>query len=336
MGVDEAVAAVAKRQPKTARGRRLMRRREPAVNETPKTSMIIKGNKANSEVSELLLSIHLMRFGRSQNYSRKHDMHPFEDSAPIVTMCNKFQHTLFAFGSTSKKRPSRLILGRLFNEKLLDMQEFGVSNFRPKSKFPRRQSAETIGAQPLIVFQGPGFESSETLKRTKSLLLDFFGAPAGEGSELLLQGVSCAIVCSTFEPEAGHAAEDRESVTFRRYAVSGCEKASGTAPRITLQEIGPRFTLSLDRSQEPVKELWRASIQVPKEIKKKVTKNVKATETGRKRGRIHLGKQNFDQIHTVHHGESKRKKQREAAQAASGAKASGSAGAGDAKVMLEA
>ena len=33
-------------------------------------------------------------------------------------------------------------------------------------------------------------------------------------------------------------------------------------------------------------------------------KNVKTTELGKTVGRFHLGKQDFNQIHTVHHGAS--------------------------------
>ncbi|CAL1131385.1 unnamed protein product [Cladocopium goreaui] len=54
---------------------------------------------------------------------RKHEEHPFEDCSKVEVLCKKFDHALFAFGSTSKKRPSRLILGRLFDGALLDMQE---------------------------------------------------------------------------------------------------------------------------------------------------------------------------------------------------------------------
>ncbi|CAE7566604.1 RPF2 [Symbiodinium sp. CCMP2456] len=64
---------------------------------------------------------------------RKHEEHPFEDSHKLEQLCKKFDHSLFAFGSSSKKRPARLILGRLFDGHLLDMQEFGVEDYKSMS-----------------------------------------------------------------------------------------------------------------------------------------------------------------------------------------------------------
>merc|ERR1711862_547776 len=75
-----------------------------------------------------------------------------------------------------------------------------------------------------------------------------------------------------------------------------------------LEEIGPSFKMELDRAKEPDRERWKSAIKVPKEIKSKKVKNVAKDYMGKRRARIHLGRQDFDQIHTVHHGESKRKK----------------------------
>ena len=44
-------------------------------------------------------------------------------------LCAKADASLFAFGSHSKKRPSNLLLGRLFDGHLLDMFELGVERF---------------------------------------------------------------------------------------------------------------------------------------------------------------------------------------------------------------
>merc|ERR1711972_1063805 len=81
-------------------------------------------------------------------------------------------------------------------------------------------------------------------------------------------------------------------------------------PRVEIAEIGPRFTLEIDRTKDPERDRWKQAIKVPKEVKPKKVKNVSSDSMGKKRGRIHMGKQDFDQIVTVHHGEAKRKKLR--------------------------
>ena len=38
-------------------------------------------------------------------------------------------------GSSTKKRPNGLVFARMFDNKVLDMCEFGVENFKPMSEF---------------------------------------------------------------------------------------------------------------------------------------------------------------------------------------------------------
>ncbi|CAE7865713.1 unnamed protein product [Symbiodinium microadriaticum] len=133
---------------------------------------------------------------------RKHEEHPFEDSHKLEQLCKKFDHSLFAFGSSSKKRPARLILGRLFDGHLLDMQEFGVEDYKSMSTFRGSGATDAMtGVKPLVVFQGAGFENDEHLKRAKSLLLDYFGG--GRPDKVLLPGLESAIVFTVLDPPAG-------------------------------------------------------------------------------------------------------------------------------------
>lgn len=58
-----------------------------------------------------------------------YDIHPFEDASVVEQMAIKQDCALFAIGTQQKKRPNNIIFGRLFCENVLDMFEFGVSNF---------------------------------------------------------------------------------------------------------------------------------------------------------------------------------------------------------------
>lgn len=60
----------------------------------------------------------VMCFARSSHFDRSQEK-----------LCSKADASLFAFGSHSKKRPSNLLLGRLFDGHLLDMFELGVERF---------------------------------------------------------------------------------------------------------------------------------------------------------------------------------------------------------------
>merc|ERR1712039_290546 len=98
-------------------------------------------------------------------------------------------------------------------------------------------------------------------------------------------------------------------VFVRRFRVN-MTKSGSKLPRVELVETGPQFKLSHDRTRDPEKERWRMAIKVPKQAKPKKVKSVEHDSLGKKRGQIHLGKQDFDQIHTVHHSKTKSKKLR--------------------------
>ena len=65
-----------------------------------------------------------------------------------------------------------LISGRLFDYTLLDMFEFGISDFQSLSDIPGPKIA--AGTKPCLSFHGPEFEDSELLKRIKNMFIDFF------------------------------------------------------------------------------------------------------------------------------------------------------------------
>jgi len=306
---DSALAKATARKPKTRKGRKLLLQRQPQVVEEAKTALVIQGNKGSAQVTSLLRDLHRLRNPLSQLFTRTHDIHPFEDTGRLEALCNKHDHGLFAFGSSSKKRPFRLIMGRLFDAKLLDMIEFKVDDYKSISSFAGCKKESVVGSKPLLVFQGAGFETDDRLKRTKSLLLDYFGGPRPD--KVMLEGLDHAIICTSSDPTApadGGAAPE-PVVTLRRFNVQYL-KSGSKLPRVELQEAGPRFSLSVDRCKDPDRERWKQAIKVPKAAKPKKEKNIKTEALGKKRGRIHLGKQDFDQIHTVHHGKAKAKKLR--------------------------
>lgn len=306
---DALSAALSKRTPKTHKGRRILAKRESRAVEDAKSVLIVAGNRCSNDAQTLLKDLHNLRSPLSTLFGRKHEMHPFEDVSKLETLCGKYDHSLFAFGSSSKKRPFRLILGRLFAGQTLDMQEFSVKDYKPISKFS--QQGIVLGSKPLVLFQGSPFEIDERMKRAKSLLLDFFSGARPQ--RVLLQGLEQVVVCSTMEGPApkGGAPAPAPAITVKRFKLK-MTKSGSKLPHVEIEEIGPSFVMELDRTKDPDRERWKQSIKVPKELKIKKVKNMSKDSMGKRKARIHTGKQDFDQIHTVHHGESKRKKEKEA------------------------
>lgn len=319
MGVDPLTSVLSKRKPKTRKGKKILQSRLPQIIEDAKTALVIRGTRSSNDVNTFLRDLHTIRAPLATLFMRKHDEHPFEDIKRMEQLCKKFDHALFAFGSSSKKRPFRLILGRHFDTSLLDMQEFGVQEYKAMSTFHPTVKESVIGSKPLLIFQGTPFESDDRMKRVKSLLMDFLSGPKPE--QVMLNGLDHVIVCTALDVGAGGGSsssaakvattsEPISTVLVRRYRIQML-KSGSRLPRIELEEVGPHFNLTLDRTREPDKERWKQAIKIPKAAKPKKEKNIKHDSLGKKIGKFHLGKQNFDSIHTVHHGATKRKKLRE-------------------------
>lgn len=69
-------------------------------------------------------------------------------------------------------------------------------------------------------------------------------------------------------------------------------------PRVETTEIGPRFDLSIRRSHLASDELFKSACRKPKEVKAKKKKNISKDPFGSKLGRVHMTKQNLDELQT--------------------------------------
>eukprot|EP00397_Hematodinium_sp_SG-2012_P037375 GEMP01040497.1.p1 GENE.GEMP01040497.1~~GEMP01040497.1.p1 ORF type:complete len:345 (+),score=68.04 GEMP01040497.1:61-1095(+) len=279
------------RKAKTAKGRRVLRERAPKVHENSKRSLILRGLKSTPDISNLLEELHNLRKPIDKLYAKRHDVHPFEENADIEKMCNKLDSSLFAVGSKSKKRPFRLVVGRLFDSHILDMHEFGVSNYVSSTKF--KALKPMFGSKPLVIFQGAAFEQHPKLKNCRSLLLDFFRGAIAD--KINLQHIDHAIIFTALDS----ASVECPTINFRHYYVS-YQKSAQKLPRVQMSEIGPRFDLSLDREKAADPHIMKLALKVPKEVKAKKVKNIETDMLGRKHGRIHMGRQDFEKIHTPH------------------------------------
>lgn len=69
------------------------------------------------------------------NFSRKNDIHPFEDTSSLEFFASKNDASLFVTGLHSKKRPHDLVFTRMFDGRVLDMIELGIEGFTSMSDF---------------------------------------------------------------------------------------------------------------------------------------------------------------------------------------------------------
>ena len=125
-------------EPKMSRNqksKRALEDREAKLIENNKSSLVIRGSNCSQTVMQCLKELHSLKKPDSEFYSHKNDIRPFEDFTKLEFFGQKHDVSLFAFGNSNKKRPDNLIIGRLFDHKMLDMMELGVENFKSMQDF---------------------------------------------------------------------------------------------------------------------------------------------------------------------------------------------------------
>ena len=79
---------------------------------------------------------------------KKNAVYPFEDTAFLEKQCLKFNAAFFIVGNNQKKRPNDIVIGRIFNEKVIDMVEFGVSDFEALKTLTQFEYSQ----KPVLIF----------------------------------------------------------------------------------------------------------------------------------------------------------------------------------------
>ncbi|EKX41161.1 hypothetical protein GUITHDRAFT_112900 [Guillardia theta CCMP2712] len=274
------------RKAKNARSKRAMMAREAKVVEEERSSLFMRGTSTNELINEILKDLNALKQPNSTFFRRRNDKRPFEDETSVEFLCMKNEASIFGFGTHSKKRPNNLILGRMFDYKIYDMYEFGLTEVKPACLFSAN-SAPSYQNKPLIVFQGDAFETDTKLEGLKNFFLDMFAHKAMD--KINLGGLEHVIVLTA----------EGSKVAFRHYSIS-FKKSGGRVPRVELEELGPSFNMELRREREASADIKRAACRVPKQVKaqSKLKKNYERNALGETMGRIHMQKQSLDEFQT--------------------------------------
>lgn len=159
-------------KPKTRKGKKALLELEPKTFENVKNTLFLEGRKCSVNVKSALKDLCQFKKPHSKTLNRNNDITPFDDQTALETLTNRSDCHLFMFGSTSKKRPDNLIMGRIYENQVLDMIEFGVKSFKSLLDFKNEKVA--TNCKPVLVFNGYKWKLSEELRRVKSLLIDMF------------------------------------------------------------------------------------------------------------------------------------------------------------------
>eukprot|EP00003_Mantamonas_plastica_P012779 TRINITY_DN2274_c0_g2_i6.p1 TRINITY_DN2274_c0_g2~~TRINITY_DN2274_c0_g2_i6.p1 ORF type:complete len:519 (-),score=112.44 TRINITY_DN2274_c0_g2_i6:169-1725(-) len=265
------------RKAKTAKGRRILKNREPQLIETLKKCLVIKGPKSSETVNQFLMEMKLLKTDVVY-FSQKHQIRPFDDMTSMEFHSQKNDCGLFIYGSNTKKRPDNIIMGRFFNHQMLDMMEFGLKDFASLKDLKTKKCK--LGSKPCMVFVGEEFETNEEFALAKNLLLDMFRGRVVDSVDLV--GIDYVYVVTAMDGK----------IHFRTYTIT-FKKSGGRVPKAELEVMGPCFDLVPRRVYQAADSLQKEARKIPKSLMKKKKKNITTNVFGEQIGRIHVQQQDL-------------------------------------------
>lgn len=134
------------------------------------------------------------------------------------------------FGNSQKKRPQDIILGRIFNSKVIDLVEFGATEHQAIGLV---KSFE-YHTKPVLIFQGDHFDYNDSLKKVKNIFIDFFSSQHYQ--EINILEMNRVIVFS---------ATSETSIRMEQYEVPSISEALAYTDELKPNKIGPCMTLAL-------------------------------------------------------------------------------------------
>ncbi|XP_053661219.1 ribosome production factor 2 homolog [Anopheles marshallii] len=278
------MASLRVKKPSTRKGKKALEEREPKTIENLKKTLIMEGRKCSNDIRQALRDLNLLKKPNSRMMRRNNDVTPFEDATPLEHLAKTNDCHLFLFGSSSKKRPNNLILGRTYDEQVLDMVEFGIDHYTALEKFKTEKISQFT--KPVIIFNGYKWKLTEELRRIKSLLLDMFRID--QIDTIRLQGI---------EHVLSFTLADDLTILVRSYRIQ-LKKSGQRTPRIELVEMGPSLDLSVRRTKIASDNLYKVAMKQPAILKVAKRKNVTRDELGNVHGRVHVGKQDINVLQT--------------------------------------
>lgn len=290
--------------PKYGRVKRELEKREPKLVETGKKTLILQGTKTSNVLNTVLSEIYHLKRGNAIRYTRKNDsIRPFESGGEtsLEFFSMKTDCSIFVYGSTSKKRPDNLVIGRTYDHHIYDLIEVGVENFKRMDSFTYdKKLAPQAGSKPFIVFSGEAFESVDELKHLKEVLLELLRGEVVDN--LNLAGLGRVYVCTAISSNR----------VFLTHCAMRLKKSGTIVPRIELVEIGPSMDFVVRRHRLPNESLKKEAMKTAKDKLHKKIKNVSKDALQGKLGKIYVPDQKVGEMVLPNKAKGVKRERREA------------------------
>jgi ribosome production factor 2 len=277
-----------------ARVARYLKSTASKLKEGGKSTLLLKGQKCSAEMGQVLQELRAIKAPSSKLLSKKNMINAFdmEGQQSLEFLTTKNDCALVAMASHNKKRPNNLVLCRTFDRQMLDVAELGVLRFKSMADYGGSVPKKRIGSKPLMLFVGDLWQQSLEHRNLQNLLTDFYRGDVVD--KVVVSGFDHLIV---FALAAEDSNTERVLLHQRTYFCKLKKNPEGSStPVPSLEPCGPDMDYAVRRTQWAPTELYRASRQQPKALKKKKIKNQTTNMFGEKIGRLHLEKQDVDNM----------------------------------------
>ena len=272
-----------------------MEKKAPKAVENPKTALFLRGTSCSQITQDALTDLYSLRRPLAKKFTKKNDIHPFEDASSLEFFSEKNDASILVFGSSSKKRPHAMTMVRTFGHKVLDMLELYLDpeSFRTLAQFKNQKCA--VGLKPMLVFSGMPFENpiSDEYTMAKSFFADFFKGELADKVDV--EGLQYMVHISARDSVDGE--EEKPKIHLRVYLIR-TKKSGQKLPRVEVEEMGPRMDFRVGRSKEADADMLKEALRKARNTLERPKKNIETDIMGDKMGRIHLGRQDLKELQT--------------------------------------
>lgn len=294
-------------KPRNARTAKIVKAREPQLLEDRKRILLLHGTRCPDPVRSILKTITTLTKPHSVQLTKKNEnVHPFEDATSLEFLAQKNDCAVVVFGTHSKKRPNNISILRMFDGKTLDMVELLLLTTAEELKAEDGKLQIGIEMKPMIVFAGSQWddnsasEQASLFRQLKGTFIDLFQGE--EISSIDVAGLQYVLFIAAGECSGSVTSEDPNSrpvINLRWYRVRTLRSDTPKVPRVELDQIGPSFDLRIGRFKLADEDLLKAAMKHgrrPNEARAK--KNIETDIMGDKLGRVHLGRQDLNELQT--------------------------------------
>lgn len=282
-------------KPAKARVQRYLKKIEPQMREGAKNALLLKGIRCSDAMGKVLKDMRAMQAPHCKLLAKKNEIVPFDTDGQhsLEFLTTKNDCALFAMASTNKKRPNNLVMGRTFEHQVLDMVEVGVLRYKGIQDYGGSVPKKRVGSKPILMFHGELWQQDTNCQKMQNLLIDFYRGDVVD--KLVVSGLDHVIMFVASQHPKTNQLVVHQNTYFLKLKKDPSNPTS-KVPVPLLTPCGPDMTMVIRRTQFAAPDLWKASLKQPQALKEKKVKNHSTNVFGETIGRLHLEKQNVDQM----------------------------------------